>query len=107
QLSFHTDPDPHALHSLPPRRSSDLDDHMPAAGVRGLAEKTVVQLLGAVARRRSIEDVPGHQQYIHALLPKGFDQPVEKGLELPRSEEHTSELQSRENLVCRLLLEKK
>src|SRR5690606_41195715 len=29
-------------------------------------------------------------------------------LDLPRrSEEHTSELQSRENLVCRLLLEKK
>src|SRR5690606_1532284 len=27
--------------------------------------------------------------------------------ELDRSEEHTSELQSRENLVCRLLLEKK
>src|SRR5690606_12928438 len=27
--------------------------------------------------------------------------------EEPRSEEHTSELQSRENLVCRLLLEKK
>src|SRR5690606_16698749 len=27
--------------------------------------------------------------------------------ELHRSEEHTSELQSRENLVCRLLLEKK
>src|SRR5690606_41948112 len=30
---------------------------------------------------------------------------VARGLE--RSEEHTSELQSRENLVCRLLLEKK
>src|SRR5690606_5473576 len=29
------------------------------------------------------------------------------GSENPRSEEHTSELQSRENLVCRLLLEKK
>src|SRR5690606_41932799 len=28
-------------------------------------------------------------------------------LEAVRSEEHTSELQSRENLVCRLLLEKK
>src|SRR5690554_7417709 len=27
--------------------------------------------------------------------------------ELPRSEEHTSELQSRPHLVCRLLLEKK
>src|SRR5690606_40786963 len=30
-----------------------------------------------------------------------------KGWEYLRSEEHTSELQSRENLVCRLLLEKK
>src|SRR5690606_42105505 len=29
------------------------------------------------------------------------------GESCPRSEEHTSELQSRENLVCRLLLEKK
>src|SRR5436309_11874504 len=29
------------------------------------------------------------------------------GRNLSRSEEHTSELQSRENLVCRLLLEKK
>src|SRR5690606_40794185 len=29
------------------------------------------------------------------------------GMHLERSEEHTSELQSRENLVCRLLLEKK
>src|SRR3712207_8576682 len=32
----------------------------------------------------------------------GFHHPV-----LPRSEEHTSELQSRQYLVCRLLLEKK
>src|SRR5690606_2742059 len=30
-----------------------------------------------------------------------------EGLSTKRSEEHTSELQSRENLVCRLLLEKK
>src|SRR5690606_39507630 len=35
----------------------------------------------------------------HALLPGALMQ--------YRSEEHTSELQSRENLVCRLLLEKK
>src|SRR5690606_41449420 len=33
--------------------------------------------------------------------------PVFRIVKLPRSEEHTSELQSRENLVCRLLLEKK
>src|SRR5690606_41586416 len=32
---------------------------------------------------------------------------VEHGAVIGRSEEHTSELQSRENLVCRLLLEKK
>src|SRR5690606_40918898 len=32
---------------------------------------------------------------------------VPKSYVLERSEEHTSELQSRENLVCRLLLEKK
>src|SRR5690606_27224635 len=31
---------------------------------------------------------------------------VDEGLGFIRSEEHTSELQSRENLVCRLLLEK-
>src|SRR3712207_8765020 len=42
-----------------------------------------------------------------ALL--GADQQLGHGLNLPRSrsEEHTSELQSRQYLVCRLLLEKK
>src|SRR5690606_42015005 len=33
--------------------------------------------------------------------------PRQHAVPLGRSEEHTSELQSRENLVCRLLLEKK
>src|SRR5690606_42165760 len=33
--------------------------------------------------------------------------PTGPAREAPRSEEHTSELQSRENIVCRLLLEKK
>src|SRR2546430_5845113 len=32
---------------------------------------------------------------------------VDDGVRSPRSEEHTSELQSQSNLVCRLLLEKK
>src|SRR5690606_39388709 len=39
-------------------------------------------------------------------LDRFFDRQTLVG-EPPRSEEHTSELQSRENLVCRLLLEKK
>src|SRR5699024_5014277 len=42
--------------------------------------------------------------------PKGVDtedMAYKLGMDFPRSEEHTSELQSRFDLVCRLLLEKK
>src|SRR5690606_42015196 len=38
---------------------------------------------------------------------RGRDAVGADGVGVVRSEEHTSELQSRENLVCRLLLEKK
>src|SRR5690606_41279747 len=38
---------------------------------------------------------------------RGPPPPAGRAPPLPRSEEHTSELQSRENLVCRLLLEEK
>src|SRR5690606_40482239 len=41
----------------------------------------------------------------HRIRPNEFGPTVWQAP--PRSEEHTSELQSRENLVCRLLLEKK
>src|SRR3712207_8331521 len=37
----------------------------------------------------------------------GTPEQVENAAEIGRSEEHTSELQSRQYLVCRLLLEKK
>src|SRR2546427_4736934 len=40
------------------------------------------------------------RQQLHPVEPRPRQ-------ELPRSEEHTSELQSQSNLVCRLLLEKK
>src|SRR5690606_40385125 len=40
-------------------------------------------------------------------LPFGLITYIRVAAKLLRSEEHTSELQSRENLVCRLLLEKK
>src|SRR5215467_2042951 len=49
----------------------------------------------------------GRRRLIGQVLPH---QVLEVGLDLPgvlRSEEHTSELQSPCNLVCRLLLEKK
>src|SRR2546429_4982729 len=57
---------------------------------------------------RSLLHVAGQKMYVAGLLGPGLpgknlDQ---RGL-APRSEEHTSELQSRLHLVCRLLLEKK
>src|SRR5207302_7023850 len=45
---------------------------------------------------RAVRPRPGRHRGRHA-----------RGRRRRRSEEHTSELQSRENLVCRLLLEKK
>src|SRR5690606_40696013 len=51
--------------------------------------------------RDSPRDVPAARR---GLLVVVGQQPLHR---LERSEEHTSELQSRENLVCRLLLEKK
>src|SRR5690606_39981345 len=55
----------------------------------------------AVARPRAREVAARHPAPAHRRSDRGRDHA------LPRSEEHTSELQSRENLVCRLLLVKK
>src|SRR6266498_3112518 len=44
------------------------------------------------------------RQYVHRVVTALTRDPWRR---LPRSEEHTSELQSRPHLVCRLLLEKK
>src|SRR3712207_8413533 len=41
------------------------------------------------------------------LVPVRDPEPLQPAAHIPRSEEHTSELQSRQYLVCRLLLEKK
>src|SRR5690606_42003273 len=56
-------------------------------------------------RERRCRRVPGarHQQR-KGLVPLPRQR---RHVDAMRSEEHTSELQSRENLVCRLLLEKK
>src|SRR5436190_12740986 len=71
------------LHSFPTRRSSDLLE----AGARSVER-------AAAATRRVVEPV------LAALR-------ILCGAEQSRSEEHTSELQSHSDLVCRLLLEKK
>src|SRR2546421_13115273 len=50
---------------------------------------------------------PGQAGEDHVLEVVGRGQVAARVAEVERSEEHTSELQSRSDLVCRLLLEKK
>src|SRR5690606_41884163 len=79
------------LHSFPTRRSSDL--HLLRAGYPALRRLGGAGGASADGKRRAV--------------PARRAEPGRLRAQRARSEEHTSELQSRENLVCRLLLEKK
>src|SRR5690606_921624 len=68
-------------------------DHMRA---NGFAPK--VEDLPNLTAVKTSAGIPPQLQSCHTSMVQGY---------AIRSEEHTSELQSRENLVCRLLLEKK
>src|SRR3712207_7197554 len=58
--------------------------------------------------RREPVRVRARVQGLRPAPPRGGDDRLRgRGLQQLRSEEHTSELQSRQYLVCRLLLEKK
>src|SRR5690606_41398890 len=89
---LHSPASPRHLHSFPTRRSSDLRRR--AAG----------PIAGKPPTRRW---QCGANRPISALMPTATILPPLAPFAAVRSEEHTSELQSRENLVCRLLLEKK
>src|SRR5207249_7014600 len=95
---------PLSLPSFPTRRSSDLHDN-----VVGLVQRppSLVVRVVQVERCVFVDDARGGQSLV--LPPDRMqDDPVrEEVMEQRRSEEHTSELQSRFDLVCRLLLEKK
>src|SRR5438093_13774933 len=80
------------LHSFPTRRSSDLDEEPKKRVIHGL-EDVLPQPEDSSAR---LEDK------VRLLRALAAHVDAES-----RSEEHTSELQSLTNLVCRLLLEKK
>src|SRR5690606_40244029 len=91
------------LHSFPTRRSSDLTGHRDRDIVDDDANRPKIgdvdrQLEFGLAR---IEVKVAQALWVVILII------IAQDLEAVRSEEHTSELQSRENLVCRLLLEKK
>src|SRR5687768_10589056 len=88
-------------------------DHYLATGetispteMRRLGEEFDAILVGALGDPR----VPGNEHARDILLGMRFQLDLyvnERPARLYRSEEHTSELQSRLHLVCRLLLEKK
>src|SRR5690606_39921879 len=68
----------------------------------------IIEVLSADVFETHLKE--GNIQLIDVRTPKEFESGHLKGAKnhhIYRSEEHTSELQSRENLVCRLLLEKK
>src|SRR5690606_40029093 len=62
--------------------------------------------VGGVVRRHGVGDRRGYED-VGLDRQHGVPGQLLHTLRQARSEEHTSELQSRENLVCRLLLEKK
>src|SRR5439155_5765672 len=94
------------LHSSPTRRSSDLSARRrPAAALaRGPAPGALEQLAAAQHQERDHAGVDEQRERSAAAEPPAGDREPQAG---ERSEEHTSELQSRGHLVCRLLLEKK
>src|SRR5699024_12742664 len=67
-------------------------------------------VVGRLAQLKDLPLAPGPQTSIGELTEKQFAALLDAARHLSRSwrsEEHTSELQSRFDLVCRLLLEKK
>src|SRR2546427_4868014 len=77
--------------------------------VDGLARVFGPPALGALPAQRSLEALERRSDLVE-LLRRGvflFEPENRAQTVKQRSEEHTSELQSQSNLVCRLLLEKK
>src|SRR5690606_41477928 len=72
-----------------------------AAGYAVLGAQRALRIIGIFARLCLVSGKPGYV----ALIPRVWAQLMRNLAHPARSEEHTSELQSREKLVCRLLLE--
>src|SRR5207248_8263867 len=93
------------LHSFPTRRSSDLVDSSKWKPPTDIYETdTALVVYMDIAGMRS-EDFT--VEYVDGVLTIAGERTARRQEGKPRSEEHTSELQSPYDLVCRLLLEKK
>src|SRR5690606_39754949 len=93
------------LHSFPTRRSSDLPFAGSAKNIR--ANKEVADGVHTEIKEFVSGYVVVKADTIDEAVEMAKGNPIFEQVGGNRSEEHTSELQSRENLVCRLLLEKK
>src|SRR5690349_23507720 len=89
---FYWSAPPRDLHSFPTRRSSDLCSFTPKRAGPSASRCWSASRAGAL-----------HVDQARDQLPRCARRQARQ----ERSEEHTSELQSRRDLVCRLLLEKK
>src|SRR5256885_6084331 len=92
----------HALHITPENPELPIPQHV----VMGLVVLLIGTLVALFLRSRLSIEKPGATQQVAEMF---LSNPLGIGIRdlLERSEEHTSELQSPCNLVCRLLLEKK
>src|SRR5690242_21550409 len=70
-------------------------------------EPTRREVYGEFQRIQEAERQAASSVSLLALVHRAQNQLRQKEVQVLRSEEHTSELQSHVNLVCRLLLEKK
>src|SRR5690606_42050518 len=101
-LYFLTSNDHRDLPTFPTRRSSDLvlleqKNDLTLANKNQIAQQFTPEIQ---ALKQEIETLQNETNTKEAEVNALYNTYI-------RSEEHTSELQSRENLVCRLLLEKK
>src|SRR5258708_15340547 len=101
--------------------SASVHDSQVAIPLMMLTAQRVVHLYELMDSAYDADDIHAHSRQLNHVpiiaphprrgtkkpsqLPKEF--PVRPTPQLTRSEEHTSELQSPDHLVCRLLLEKK
>src|SRR5207249_6369582 len=94
------------LHSFPTRRSSDLDTGLKSRPLgshcASMSLRPAVMMRAAYYASSVASSSSRFAALVRWSTPKATSARVD-----PRSEEHTSELQSRFDLVCRLLLEKK
>src|SRR5436309_6108933 len=88
------------LHRFRSRRTSFNPDHTPSTAATLISTKPLGRAISRTAS--SLMSVGKPDDFLGQEIQSA---PAGSRARSSRSEEHTSELQSRENLVCRLLLE--